>query len=85
MQKIFKAPCFMNKKHEYEMKSFSKSLEFNPDLLKQDFQSICPQSSNIKHILHQNQGTYNLGWPKQIHTQYHVPSLAKNNLCNVRN
>ena len=39
----------MNKMHEYEMKSFSKTLEFNPDLPKQDFQSICPQSSNIKN------------------------------------
>ena len=47
MQKIFKAPCFMNKKHEYEMKSFSKSLEFNPDLLKTRFSINLP--SKLKH------------------------------------
>ena len=85
MQKLLKAQCFMNEMQEYEIKSFSKTLEFNPDLPKQDFQFICPQNSNIKHILHQYQGTCNLGWPKQIHTQYHVLSLAKNNLCNVCN
>ena len=41
--------------------------------------------SNIKHILHQNQGAYNLGWSQQDHTQYNVPSLANSNLCNVCN
>ena len=52
---------------------------------KQVFQSICPQISNIKDILHQNPGTCNLGWPQQDHTQYNVPSLTKSNLCSVRN
>ena len=52
MQKLLKAQYFMKEMHEYEMKSFSKTLEFNPDLQNQDFQSICPQSANIKHILH---------------------------------
>ena len=85
MQKFLKAHCFMNKMHEYEMKSFSKTLEFDPDLPKQDFQSICLQSSNIKHILYQNQGIFNLGWPQQVHTQYNVLSLAKNNFCSVCN
>ena len=85
MQKLLKAQCFMNKMHECEMKSFSKTLEFNPDLPKTRFKSICPQISNFKHILHQNQGTYNLGWPKQSHTQYHVQSLAKSNFCSVCN
>ena len=42
-------------------------------------------NSDIKHILHQNQGTYNLGWPEQGHTQSNVPSLAKSNLCSVCN
>ena len=54
-----------------------------------DWASIEYQSSqansNIKHILHQNQGTYNLGWPQQDHTQYNVPSLAKSNLFSVCN
>ena len=37
MQKLFKAYCIMNKMHEYEMKSFSKTLEFNPDLPQTSF------------------------------------------------
>ena len=37
MQKFLKAHCFMNKMHEYEMKSFSKTLEFDPDLPKTRF------------------------------------------------
>ena len=37
MQKLLKAHCIMNKMHEYEMKSFSKTLEFNPDLPKSRF------------------------------------------------
>ena len=37
MQKLLKAQCFINKMHEYEMKSFSKTLEFNPDLPKTRF------------------------------------------------
>ena len=37
MQKLLKAQCFMNKMHEYEMKSFSKTLEFNLDLPKTIF------------------------------------------------
>ena len=85
MQKLLKAHCIMNKMHEYELKSFSKTLEFNPDLPKQVFQSNCPKKSNIKHILHQNQWAYNLGWPQQDHTQYNVQSLAKSNLCSVCN
>ena len=34
MQKLLKAQCFMNEMHEYEIKSFSKTLEFNLDLPK---------------------------------------------------
>ena len=37
MQKLLKAHCFMNEMHEYEMKSFSKTLEFNLDLPKTSF------------------------------------------------
>ena len=37
MQKLIKALYFMNKMHEYEMKSFSKTLEFNPDFPKTKF------------------------------------------------
>ena len=37
MQKLLKAHCIINKMHEYEMKSFSKTLEFNPDLPKSRF------------------------------------------------
>ena len=51
----------------------------------QYFQPFLPQKSNIKPILYQNQGTYNLGCPKHVHTQYHILSLARNNLCNVCN
>ena len=41
MQKLLKAHCFIKfkkkKMHEYETKSFSKTLEFNPDLPKSRF------------------------------------------------
>ena len=37
MQKPLKVQCFMNKMHEYEMKSFLKTLEFNLDLSKTRF------------------------------------------------
>ena len=37
IQKLLKAHCIMKKMHEYEMKSFSKILEFNPDLPKTKF------------------------------------------------
>ena len=33
MQKLLKAQYFMNEMHEYEIKNFSKTFEFNPDLL----------------------------------------------------
>ena len=39
------------------LKVFRKPLNLTQILRKQDFQSICPQISNFKHILHQNQGT----------------------------
>ena len=34
MQKLLKAQYFMNEMHEHEIKSFSKTLEFNLDLPK---------------------------------------------------
>ena len=37
MQKLLKAHCIINKMHEYEMESFSKILELNPDLPKTRF------------------------------------------------
>ena len=46
MQKLLKAQCFMNEMHEYEMESFSKTLEFNPDLPKTRFSINL--SSNLK-------------------------------------
>jgi len=47
MQKLLKAQYFMNEMHEYEIKSFSKTLEFNPDLPKTSFSTNCPQK--LKH------------------------------------
>ena len=37
MQKLLKAQYFMNEMHEYEIKSFSKTLEFKPNLPKTSF------------------------------------------------
>ena len=62
MQKFLKAYCFMNKMHEYEMKSFSKILEFNTNLPTTRFSiNLSLKTQTLKHILHQNQGTFNLG------------------------
>ena len=47
MQKLLKAQYFMNKMHEYEIKSFSKTLEFNPDLPKTSFSTNL--SPKLKH------------------------------------
>ena len=47
MQKLLKAQYFMNEMHEYEIKSFSKTLEFNPNLPKTIFSTNCPQK--LKH------------------------------------
>ena len=51
MQKLLKAQYFMNEMHEYEIKNFSKTFEFNPDLLETRFffflKSNCPKK--IKH------------------------------------
>ena len=37
MQKLLKAHWFMNEMHKYEIKSFSKTLVFNPGLPKTSF------------------------------------------------
>ena len=53
---------------------------FQPKTSKQDFQTLTPKFSTLEHVLYQNHRIYNLGWLNQIHTQFHVLSLAKNNL-----
>ena len=68
-----------------KLKVFKNHLNSTQIFQKQVFQPICLQNSNIKLILHQNQGTCNLVWSLQIYTHYHVLSLANNNLCNVCN
>ena len=47
MQKLLKAQYFMNEMLEYEIKSFSKTLEFNLDLPKTSFSSNL--SPKLKH------------------------------------
>ena len=85
MKKTLKPTYFMNEMHEYEFKIFSKTLDFNLHLPKQDYDTFYPQNSINEHILYENQRTYNLRWPNQNHTQFHVLSLAKNNLCSMCN
>ena len=46
-RKLLKAQYFMNEMHEYEIKSFSKTLEFNPDLPKTSFSTNL--SIKLKH------------------------------------
>ena len=47
MQKLLKAQYIMNEMHEYEIKSFSKTLELNPDLPKTSFTTNL--SPKLKH------------------------------------
>ena len=81
MQKTLKSNNFMNEMHENEFESFSKTFVFNPKLQKQYFHTFCPKIFNpmntfcIKIIR-----VYILEWPNQIHTKFHILSLAKNNL-----
>ena len=42
---------------------------FQKHYLPKKFQSIFLKFLNFKHILHYNEGIFNLGWPKQDHTQ----------------
>ena len=85
MQKLLKALKFMNHMHEYEMKYFSKTHVLNPVFPKLKFSIHYLKISNIKYVLHKTQGIFKLGWSNQKHTQQHVQSLAKSNLCNVCN
>ena len=62
-------------KHKFLTK-FSKNLRFLINSLK---------FSSIKYDLHKTQGIFKLGWSNQRHTQWHVQSLAKSNLCSVCN
>ena len=51
MQKTLKPTYFMKEMHEYDFKSFSKIIEFNLDLSKQDYDTFCPQNSiRLNHI-----------------------------------
>ena len=47
MQKPLKTQYFMDEMHGYQLKSFSKTLEFNPDLPKTIFSTIL--SPKLKH------------------------------------
>ena len=85
MQKLLKALNFMNHMHEYEMKCFSKTHVLNPIFPKLRFSIHSLKISNIKYVLHKTQGIFKLGWSNQKHTQQHVQSLAKSNLCSVCN
>ena len=58
MQRLFKAHCFMNEMHEYEIKNFSKTLEFNPNLPKTSF------SINLSSKI--NQQTYFVSTSRNI-------------------
>ena len=51
MQKLLKAQCFMNEMHEYEIKSFSKTSGFNPDLSKKKGFSINLSLKLKEHII----------------------------------
>ena len=55
---------------------FSQNLRFSIHSLK---------FLSIKYDLHKTQGIFRLGWLNQRHTQEHIQSLAKSNLCNVCN
>ena len=50
MQKLLKTQYFMNEMHEYEIKSFSKTHEFNPYLPKTSFSTNL--STKLKHYTH---------------------------------
>ena len=52
MQKLLKTHCFIKKCISMRRKVFQKHLNSTQIFQNQDFQSICPQSANIKHILH---------------------------------
>ena len=80
MQKTLKPIDFMNEMHENEFKIFFKSICFTQNFKNKIMTLFAPKISINEHILCQNHRTYNLEWPNQIHTQFHVLSLVKNNL-----
>ena len=69
MQKLLKALNFMNHMNEYEMKCFSKTHVLNLVFPKLRFSIHSLKISNIKYVLHKNQGIFKLGWTNQKHTQ----------------
>ena len=53
MQKLLKTHCFIIKKcMSMKRKVFQKHLNSTQIFQNQDFQSICPENTNIKHILY---------------------------------
>ena len=52
MQELLKARCLIKKCMSMRRKVFQKHLNSTQIFQNQDFQSICPQSANIKYILH---------------------------------
>ena len=62
------------------LNDFQKHEIFNLELQKKKFITLTPKFLTIEHILYQNHRIYNLGWPNQIHTQFHILTLANNNL-----
>ena len=87
MQKTLKPTYFMNEMHENEFESYKKKQEFSTQNFKTKIfnhqkHNFC-QPLTIFCIKHHRK--HNLGWPNQIHAQFHVLSLANNNLCSVCN
>ena len=82
MQKLLKPSYFMR----MILKVFQKHEFFKPELQNKVFNhqkhNFC-QPLNIFCIKHHRK--HNLGWPNQNHTQFHILSLAKNNLYSVCN
>ena len=68
---------FMNEMHENDFKCFLKTWVFNPKFQNKAFNhqkhNFC-QPLNIFFIKHHRKN--NIGWPNQMHTQFHVLSLA---------
>ena len=62
------------------LKVFQKHLFLTQNFKNKIFTLFIPKISTNEHILYQNHRIHNLEWPNQIHTQFHVLSLAKNNL-----
>ena len=62
------------------LKVFQKHLFSTQNFKNKIFTLFTLKTSTNEHILYQNHRIYNLGWSNQIHTQFHVLSLAKNNL-----